>query len=100
MTMLPRAVRRLETSLLLSRQALPRPARRYSTPSRPSRSPGLAAQQVPQTEIPYPTFLNVQPKTKAAPRPEREERILNDLERFLVRDKTYTVLPPPPSTDS
>ncbi|KXN82382.1 DNA-directed RNA polymerase, mitochondrial [Leucoagaricus sp. SymC.cos] len=100
MTMLPRAVRRLETSLLLSRQALPRPARLYSTPSRPSRSPGLAAQQVPQTEIPYPTFLNVQPKTKAAPRPEREERILNDLERFLVRDKTYTVLPPPPSTDS
>ncbi|KAF5347347.1 hypothetical protein D9756_009879 [Leucocoprinus leucothites] len=92
--MLPRAARRLETSLLLSRQALPRPARLYSSPSRPTNSPGLAAQQV-LPQVPYPAFLNVK-QTSRTETEEREQRRLTDLERFLVRDRTFTVLPPPP----
>lgn len=87
--MLRRTTRGLETVFALSRQALPRPARLYTTPSHPSKSPGLATQDA---TIPYPAFLN----TKHPPaRPVNEERILTDLEKFLAREKKYTVLPPP-----
>ncbi|KAF9444244.1 hypothetical protein P691DRAFT_618926, partial [Macrolepiota fuliginosa MF-IS2] len=89
--MLPRTARRLETTLLLSRQALPRPARLYSTPSHRLNAPALASAPAPQPD--YPAFLRHQQKTT---RPLEEDRILNDLERFLVRDRSLTVLPPPP----
>lgn len=94
--MLSRAARGLETSLLLSRQALPRPARLYSTPSKRANAPALATAQLPRQE--FPAFLSN--KKPPASRPIDEDRILNDLERFLVRDRTYTVLPPPPPTDT
>jgi DNA-directed RNA polymerase len=95
--MLPRAAQRLETTLLLSRQALPRPARLYSTPSRPAKAQGLAAVEHIRPDISYPGFLR-QPSPSS--RPIDEERILNSLERFLARDRTYTVLPTPQPPES
>lgn len=83
-------LRRVER--VLSRQALPRPARLYSTPSKRANAPALATTQLPRPE--FPSFISH--KKQPSSRPIDEDRILNDLERFLLRDRTYTVLPPPP----
>jgi DNA-directed RNA polymerase len=91
-------LRRVEkTTWLLSRQALPRPARLHSTPTRRANAPALAAAEHSRN-IEFPSF--VVHRQAPAPRPKDENRILNDLERFLLRDRTYTVLPPPPPLDA
>ncbi|KAK2465507.1 hypothetical protein APHAL10511_002399 [Amanita phalloides] len=78
--MIPRAARRLETTWLASRQSLPRPARLYSSPSRPSNAPALATAQVPMQDYPpYPAST----------------QITADVELFLHRRQGYTILPPP-----
>jgi DNA-directed RNA polymerase len=81
---------------LLSRQALPRPARLYSSPTSKASAPALATSESPNIE--FPSFIVH--RKGPAPRPKDENRILNDLERFLVRDRTYTVLPTPSPVDA
>jgi DNA-directed RNA polymerase, mitochondrial len=67
-----------------SRQALPRPARLYSTPSKPVQAPASAQASVPHPD--YPAFLP-------------HERPLNDSSKnmysFLRRRMPYTLLPTP-----
>ncbi|TFK67999.1 DNA/RNA polymerase [Pluteus cervinus] len=98
--MIPRAANRLETTLLLSRKSLPRPARLYSTPSKRANAPAFATAQVPrpdflpylsqqaQTQRPSPRWDNVPPSEFA-----------KQLESFLNRATPYTILPPPLPTD-
>ncbi|KAF8637123.1 hypothetical protein AX17_003027 [Amanita inopinata Kibby_2008] len=85
--MIPRATRRLETTLLSSRQGLPRPARLYSSPTKRSNAPALATVQLPRQEYP-PYMSNGSPKVS-------ERCIPNELETFLHRRQPYTILPPP-----
>jgi len=83
----------LETTLLsYSRQALPRPARLYSTPSTTRQNAYLAQSLPPQPELPpYISKLNAQ-KDKDATVPE-------DMHNFLKRGTPYTILPTPLPAD-
>ncbi|KAG5651535.1 hypothetical protein H0H81_008297 [Sphagnurus paluster] len=93
--MIPRAVSRLETTLLSSRQSLPRPARLYSTPSKIASAPALATAQVSQPH--YPSFLN-QPQADSPLEP-RKVTLENELASFLQRSAPYTILPTPLPSD-
>ncbi|KAG5643187.1 hypothetical protein DXG03_001391 [Asterophora parasitica] len=93
--MLPRAVNRLETTLLSSRQSLPRPARLYSTPSKRANAPALATAHVSQPD--YPSFLN-QPQAER-PLESRQISLENELANFLQRSAPYTILPTPLPSD-
>jgi len=92
--MIPRAARRLETTLLSSHQHLPRPARLYSTPSKPVNAPALATAQISQPR--YPAFFS---------RPSPEHTLdgvsspNNDMGGFLKRRTPYTILPTPLPND-
>ena len=81
----------LETTLLsYSRQALPRPARLYSTPSTARHNAYLAQSLPPQPELPpYISKLN---DRKGAAVPE-------DMHNFLKRGTSYTILPTPLPAD-
>ena len=81
----------LETTLLsYSRQALPRPARLYSTPSTARRNAYLA-QAVP-TQPELPPYMGQPSGRSDAAAPE-------DMHNFLKRTTPYTILPTPlPST--
>ncbi|KAJ3863965.1 hypothetical protein EV359DRAFT_17550, partial [Lentinula novae-zelandiae] len=85
--MIPRAAKRLETTSLLSRQGLPRPARFYSTPSRKSSAPAAATQQVPQSS--YPSFFPRAGKDAVS------HNFPTDMENFLKNPPRYTLLPTP-----
>lgn len=88
--MIPRAAHRLETTLLSSRQGLPRPARLYSTPSHRANAPALATAQIPRPD--YPAFLS--------PTDGRSQNaFVTDLEGFLKRRAPYTILPTPLPSD-
>lgn len=78
--MIPRAARRLETTLLSSRQALPRPARLYSTPSKARNSPATATASVqpPQMDLPFLGPSNI-----------------SDVSSFLSRSTPITLIPIP-----
>ncbi|KAF8890703.1 hypothetical protein BD779DRAFT_1426355, partial [Infundibulicybe gibba] len=93
--MIPRAARRLETTLLLSRQNLPRPARLYSTPSGRVNSPAFATAQVPRPD--FPAFLS-QPTTEKTGE-GRTVPFSHELEGFLQRRTSYTILPTPLPSD-
>ncbi|KAF5375440.1 hypothetical protein D9615_007971 [Tricholomella constricta] len=93
--MIPRAVSRLETTLLSSRQSLPRPARLYSTPSKKANAPALATVQVLQPD--YPSFLH-QPQAEK-PLESRKVSLENELANFLQRSAPYTILPTPLPSD-
>lgn len=83
--MIPRVTRKLETTLLSSRQALPRPARLYSTPSKRHNAPATATAQSTSPQD-FPAFL-----------PAEEY----DLPNFLNRKVPLTILPNPrPVSDS
>jgi DNA-directed RNA polymerase, mitochondrial len=95
--MIPRAARttlRLETTLLSSRQSLPRPARLYSTPSKRAQSLASATATVPQPE--YPGFVS-----QSSPPNSTEPRsgFGHELEGFLQRRIPYTILPTPLPSD-
>jgi len=81
----------LETTLLsYSRQALPRPARLYSTPST-ARHNAYLAQSVPaQPELP--PYISKPNGRNGATAPE-------DMHKFLQRGTPYTILPTPLPTD-
>ena len=81
----------LETTLLsYSRQALPRPARLYSTPSTARRN-GYLAQSLPaQPELP--PYMSKPKGLNDATPPE-------DMHSFLKRNSSYTILPTPLPTD-
>jgi DNA-directed RNA polymerase len=82
--MIPRAVRRLETTWLTSRQSLPRPDRLYSTPSRPSNAPAFATAQLTRPDFP-PYIGNTVHE--------------NSIEAFLATRQPFTVLPAPLPVD-
>lgn len=93
--MIPRAtqaISRLETTLLASRQRLPRPARLYSTPSKTAHAPALATLQNPKPD--YPGFL---------PQDSLEEQgnytLRHQLEGLFHRRVPYTILPTPLPSD-
>jgi DNA-directed RNA polymerase, mitochondrial len=78
------------TLLSYSRQALPRPARLYSTPSTARRNAYLAQSLPPQPELPpYMSKLTDQTNVMG---PE-------DVHDFLKRNASYTLLPPPLPSD-
>ncbi|KAF8064220.1 DNA/RNA polymerase [Lyophyllum atratum] len=93
--MLPRAVQRLETTLLSSRQSLPRPARLYSTPSKKANAPAFATAQVSQPD--YPTFLS-HPQAEIPLEP-RKLSLGKELANYLQRSAPYTILPTPLPSD-
>ncbi|KAH6911990.1 mitochondrial RNA polymerase [Coprinopsis sp. MPI-PUGE-AT-0042] len=101
--MLSRTAHRLETSLLLSRQSLPRPARlcnslphrqqpsrHYSTPSKPAHAPATATAQLP-VDHGYPPYM---PSTSAASTSSFPQTSSDMLSPFLSRLE-YTILPAP-----
>ncbi|KAG6872157.1 hypothetical protein C0995_012475 [Termitomyces sp. Mi166 len=94
--MLRRTARRLETTLLLSRQSLPRPARLYSTPTRKTSAPALAtAGRAPEPD--FPSFLS-QPQSEPVLQPRRLD-LPTELSHFLQRPVSYTFLPAPLPSD-
>lgn len=84
------------TSLLCSRQALPRPARLYSTPSKPVRAPALATVTKPPSED---YALHMKPR-QAAAGSSQGSSLSEGLHDFLHRKMSYTVLPAPLPTDT
>lgn len=77
----------LETTLLsYSRQALPRPARLYSTPSTARRNAYLAQSLPAQPEL---------PPYMSKPKSLDDIRVSEEMQRFFKRDTPYTVLPTP-----
>ncbi|KDR74040.1 hypothetical protein GALMADRAFT_212223 [Galerina marginata CBS 339.88] len=83
--MIPRTARRLERTLLSARQALPRPARLYSTPSKKLNAPATATVISPSPEN-FPAFLDTS-SSAADRRPQ--------IDQFLGRDIPLTILPTP-----
>ncbi|KAF9472674.1 DNA/RNA polymerase [Pholiota conissans] len=82
--MIPRAAHRLETTWLSSRQSLPRPARLYSTPSKPRNAPATA--------------------TATLPTPQHDFHLLNQnanqgMANFLSRNIPLTIIPAPEPLD-
>lgn len=92
--MIPRAAQRLETTLLSSRQSLPRPSRLYSTPSKRVNA-ALATAQAQRQDFPdFPQHL-----TPETPLEARNGTLGNELEGFLKRRAPYTILPTPLPSD-
>ena len=81
----------LETTLLsYSRQALPRPARLYSTPSTARHNVYLAQSLPPQPELPpYISKLDAR----------KDATVSEDMHSFLKRGTPYTILPTPLPAD-
>ncbi|KAI0087671.1 hypothetical protein BDY19DRAFT_892160, partial [Irpex rosettiformis] len=89
--MIPLSRRSTSRVFSCSRQALPRPARFYSTPTRRVDSPALSTSAPPATND-YPGFM----PQDGAPRGHSYE----EMRRFLNEDRRYTILPTPlPQTD-
>ncbi|KAF8968738.1 hypothetical protein BDZ97DRAFT_326735 [Flammula alnicola] len=88
--MIPRTARKLETTLLSSRQALPRPARLYSTPSKPHNAPATATATATAHPSPHDFHLFQQISTPTAP----------DISNFLSRGLPLTIIPAPEPVDS
>ena len=99
--MIPRAAHRLEaslrleTTLLSSRQSLPRPARLYSTPSKRALAPAFATAQSPRSD--HSGFLS-------QPLPGHSGELRNgslgkELESFFHRQIPYTIIPAPLPSD-
>ena len=81
----------LETTLLsYSRQALPRPARLYSTPSTARRNAYLAESLPAQPEL---------PPYMSKPSGRSDVAVSEDMHSFLKRNIPYTMLPTPLPTD-
>ncbi|KZT25042.1 DNA/RNA polymerase [Neolentinus lepideus HHB14362 ss-1] len=90
--MIPRTVRRLETTLLpYSRQCLPRPARLYSSPSKRANAPALATAHA--IDESYPAFM-----------PTRQEDIQPGpsvgMRGLTKSPPKYTILPTPLPEDA
>ena len=87
--MLVRNGRRLETTLLVSRQALVRPARLYSSPSkrRDAAASALAYQSPPPADDLLPSFASSSSGYKSS--------VSSDLNEFLKRGVPHTILPSP-----
>jgi len=81
----------LETTLLsYSRQALPRPARLYSTPSMARRNAYLAQPLPAQPGL---------PPYMSKPSGRSDATVSGDMQNYLKRDASYTILPTPLPTD-
>jgi DNA-directed RNA polymerase, mitochondrial len=85
--MILRTAYRVE-STLVSRQALPRPARLYSTPSKRASAPALATANAPaQPPLGYVPYAHT-PGDEIHP-------LSSDMQGFLRRRTSYTIIPPP-----
>ena len=81
----------LETTLLsYSRQALPRPARLYSTPSTARRNAYLAESVPAQPDL---------PPYMSKPKVRTDATVSEDMHKFLKHNTSYTMLPTPLPTD-
>ena len=85
-------ITRRTTSLLCARQALPRPARLYSTPSKKLNSPATAAATSSAAVENFPLFLNQNAEHTSVHTPAER---LPQLRQFLDRGVPITVLPTP-----
>ena len=94
--MIPRTARRLETTLLSSRQSLPRPARLYSSPSKKLNAPATATAHLPRTDFPafFPPPQNIVHDQDSAA--SSSSHLLED---FLGRKIPYTIIPTPLPSD-
>lgn len=89
-----RSTRRLETTLVsCSRQSLPRPARLYSTPSKKSNAPGPALGTASAAHTEFPTFMGMQSQPSSST--GTSSHSLQDMQGFLDRTPSYTMLPTP-----
>ena len=100
--MIPRAARRLEANLAVSRQRLPRPARLYSFSSKRNEAPATAtAQPTPQPDFPafdpnfFPTGPSTTPSTSPSPYELAGTPLSNLILGFLDRKPQLTILPTP-----
>ncbi|KAF6749610.1 mitochondrial RNA polymerase [Ephemerocybe angulata] len=99
--MLSRTARRLETTLLLSRQSLPRPARlsprHYSAPSKPAHHPAAATATQPSPAYEYPAYFpHASSSSSTEPAPSGSTAHNSDLvNSFLQRQARFTILPAP-----
>lgn len=87
--MIPRTARRtFETTLLASRQALPRPARLYSTPTKKTSAPSTAtASHVPTPDFPF--------LPQSSPQHSSFSDFGQNLTNFLHRPPPITIIPTP-----
>lgn len=87
--MLVRTAHRAETTLLASRQGLPRPARLYSTPTRRVNAPAFATMPAPQPDFPANLL-----------REAATTQYTNELAGYLKQRTHYTFLPSVRPNDS
>jgi len=100
--MIPRVTRKLETTLLSSRQSLPRPARLYSTPSKRRNAPATATAQstippdfpafLPAEEFDIVTFLNRKVPLTMLPNPRPVSDSSKTPDRFFTHSKTLDMM--------
>jgi DNA-directed RNA polymerase, mitochondrial len=78
----------------VARQRLPRPARLYSTPTKPANAPVFDTihPSLPDT---YPTFLPAHPNLPDSPGNVQDDTFTSDMLTFLRLRTPYTVLPTP-----
>jgi DNA-directed RNA polymerase, mitochondrial len=78
----------------VARQRLPRPARLYSTPTKPASAPVFDTihPSLPDT---YPAFLPAHPNLPNTPGKVQDDAITSNMLTFLRSRTPYTVLPPP-----
>lgn len=96
-----RATRRLETTLSVSRQRLPRPFRLYTSPSRRNEAPATVTAQTPPPDFPAfgSNFLaprsSTTPSTTPSPYELAGTPLSNLILGFLERKPQLTILPTP-----
>jgi DNA-directed RNA polymerase, mitochondrial len=95
--MIPRVARRVEATLSVSRQPLPRPARLYSSSSRRNEAPATATAQRSPPDFPHFDFASgssTTPSTSPSPY-ELTTPLSNVILGYLERRSPITILPTP-----
>jgi DNA-directed RNA polymerase, mitochondrial len=90
---------RVSNLLSYSRQCLPRPARLYSTPTKPASAPAVDP-VTSSTPHSYPAFLPALPKLADPTGNVQGDSNTSDMHTFLRSRTPYTILPPPLPRDS
>lgn len=100
--MIPRATRRLETTLSISRQRLPRPSRLYSSPSRRNEAPATATvQQPPPPDFPaFASNVGTHSSSSTLPITPSSYEVAGTplsqlISQYLDRKPQLTILPTP-----
>jgi DNA-directed RNA polymerase len=97
--MIPRVARRLEATLSVSRQRLPRPARLYSFSSKRNEAPATATVQTHTPPPDFPPFFapgpSITPSISPSPYELPGSPLSNLIIEFLDRKPRLTILPTP-----